>query len=329
MNICKRVLGAGSPIVDLLIRIPESFLDGVEGAKGGMELVNSDTIDQLLAASGVPADKAPGGSAANTIFALSRMGMPTAFLGKLGMDSESDYYQEEYRVVGGDTGHFKFTSEAPTARCLSMITPDSQRTMRTDLGAAVLLAPNEISSADFAGFDHAHLEGYLLFNRDLAVRALESAKEAGCTVSLDLGSFEVVRAAMDVLPGLLGRCVDAVFANEDEAAAYFGHNDAEAAARALGGLCAVAAVKMGAQGAWIVRGDETVFCPAMKVENVVDSTGAGDCWAAGFLFGYLNGMPLSVCGELGALLGGEVVQEIGASPSRAGWARIRDRVAAL
>lgn len=324
----RKIVGVGSPIVDLLIRVPESFLASVEGAKGGMELVDAGTIDQLLLESGAMPDKAPGGSAANTIFALAHMGMPTAFIGKLGMDDDGGYYQEMFRVIGGDVNHFLFSPEAPTARCLSLITPDFERTMRTDLGAAVLLAPNEIEPDDFCGFVHAHIEGYLLFNQELAERALHCAKNAGCTVSLDLGSFEVVSAARNVLPRLLDKYVDAVFANEDEASAYCGHQDAETALRELGALCEVAAVKLGAKGAWLKRGDEVFRCEAIPVAQVVDTTGAGDCWAAGFLYGHLNSMSLQRCGELASLLGGEVVQEIGASPSRAAWPRIHDRIAA-
>ena len=324
-----RILGVGSPIVDLLVRVPETFLASAGGEKGGMELVDGDTLDSLLTSSRVQPEQAPGGSAANTTFALARMGMPTAFLGKLGMDADGDYYQEAYLAVNGDTSRFKFSADVATARCLSLITPDSERTMRTDLGAAVLLAPNEISPADFEDFQHAHVEGYLLFNQDLARKVLVSAKEAGCSVSLDLGAFEVVRAAQDVLPALLENYVDAVFANEDEGRAYCGHEDAEKALEELGNLCNTAAVKLGPDGAWLKRGSEVVRARAIPAKTVVDTTGAGDCWAAGFLYGHLNGLPLEVCGELGALLGAAAVQEIGASPSPASWEGILARIAEL
>jgi sugar/nucleoside kinase (ribokinase family) len=329
MSNAKRVMGVGSPIVDFLARVPEAFLDSVEGEKGGMELMEPDALDALLESAPSRAEQAPGGSAANTIFSLAHMGMDTAFLGKLGMDSDGDYYQEEYRAVGGDTTHFKVSMVACTARCVSLITPDSERTMRTDLGAAILLVPNEITPADFEGYDFVHVEGYLLFNRDLAEAVLVAAKAAGLQVSLDLGSFEVVQAAQDILPRLLKDYVDIVFANEDEAAAFCGHRDADAALDELGALCSVAAVKLGADGALLKKDGQRVRSAANKVDNVLDTTGAGDCWAAGFLYGHLAGMSLERCGELGALLGGEVVQEIGASPSRGGWTRIRDFVAAV
>lgn len=325
----RKIVGVGSPIVDLLIQIPEAFLANIDGAKGGMELVDSNTIDSLVTESGLAPDKAPGGSAANTIFALAHMGMPTAFIGKLGMDDDGGYYQEMFRVIGGNVERFRYSAEVPTARCLSLITPDSERTMRTDLGAAVHMTPSEIEPADFAEFDHAHIEGYLLFNAELAERALYCAKNAGCTVSLDLGSFEVVRAAQSILPGLLEKYVDAVFANEDEAAAYCGHQDPESALKELGTLCHIAAVKLGAKGAWLKRGEETLHCNAIPVTRVVDTTGAGDCWAAGFLYGHLNAWPLQKCGDLAALLGGEVVQEIGASPNRAAWSRIREQITTI
>ncbi len=325
----KNAIGVGSPIVDLLAKVPDALVHSIRGEKGGMELVNPQEMDDLLEVVGQAPLRAPGGSAGNTIFAMARLGVHCAFLGKLGGDKDGDYYQEAFEAACGDCSRFKISTEAPTARCLSLITPDSERTMRTELGAATLLAPNEVSERDFAGYDFAHVEGYLLFNQDLAQRVLESAKGSGAMVSLDLGSFEVVESSRGLLPSLLENCVDLVFANEDEAEAYTGQADPEAALDTLGALCEVAAVKLGAEGALLKKGGETIRVDAVRVEHALDTTGAGDCWAAGFLYGHLNGHDLKVCGELGALLGAEAVKQVGASPSEEGWLRIAGSVAQL
>ena len=181
--------------------------------------------------------------------------------------------------------------DIPNGQCLSLITPDGARTMRTNLGAAATLAPEEITPAAFAGCRHAYIEGYLLFNDALMQAVLEAAKTAGCSISLDLGSFEVVRAAGKRLAHILREYVDILFANEDEAAMLLGGaSDHATMARKLGEYCPIAALKVGAAGALIVD-QENILHPIapFPVAQVVDTTGAGDFWAAGFLRGYLRG----------------------------------------
>jgi len=313
----------GSPIIDILAQVPDEFLATVPGAKGGMELVGEDTMEHLLGRlPGLETNQAPGGSAGNTAFALAKMGMPTGFLGKIGQDSRGAFYRNDFMALGGDASRFLETDAAPTATCLSLITPDSERTMRTFLGAATLLAPEEISTVQFKGFKHAHVEGYLLFNPALAEKVLRTAAEAGCSVSLDLGSFEVVQAAREVLPGLLKDYVTAVFANEDEAEAFWGHDDAEKAVWQFQDLCEVVAVKLGADGALIAHGEESFRAAAVRAKKVLDTTGAGDFWAAGFLFGLLTGQSLATCGRYGAILGAEVVQHLGAYLAPASWEKV-------
>lgn len=315
--------------MDLLAQVPEEHLARVPGEKGGMELVNPEEMAALVAALPSAPARAAGGSAGNTTFALAEMGMPCAFLGQLGQDAMGELYQSLFAKLGGDVSRFKHTGAAPTAQCLSLITPDSERTMRTDLGAALLIDPASVGAADFEGYGHAHMEGYLLFNPILTEQMLKCAKAAGCTVSVDLGSFEVVRAAGKNLPGLLDTYVDAVFANEDEAEAFVGNADPEAALEALGKLCGTVAVKLGADGAHLLRDGERCFSEVVPVDRVVDTTGAGDFWAAGFLYGHLTGLPLAACGRLGARLGGEVVQAIGAELDAAAWDRVRAEMAAV
>ncbi len=319
-----RILGVGSPMMDLLARVPEGFLDAVPGAKGGMEWVKPEEMDALIARLPEPPREAPGGSAANTICALGRLGLPVALLGKMGRDKAGEAYKRAFQELGGSDACFKYTGERATGRCLSLITPDGERTMRTDLGAAMLIDVADVSPSDFQECRHVHIEGYGLYNPDFVTHVLKTATSCGCTVSLDLGSFEVVRSVHALLPGLLQDYVDIVFANEDEARAFCDEEDPERGLAALAACCDIAAVKLGAMGAWVQAGPLRERIMAVPVKKVVDTTGAGDCWAAGILFGHLCGLPLRESGRLASLIGAETVSCLGASPEEEGWRRIHD-----
>jgi sugar/nucleoside kinase (ribokinase family) len=316
------LIGVGSPIVDVLSRVPEAFLERVGGQKGGMVLTDAESIDRWIAQLPQALTQSPGGSAGNTTFAAARLGLHTSFVGKIGNDSTGQYYRDQLTALGGDGSRFKLGG-VPNGRCLSLITPDSERTLRTDLGAAATLKPEEISPADFTGCKHAHIEGYLLFNPDLMDAVLRAAKDAGCTISLDLASFEVVEAARERLPQILNTYVDLVFANEDEAAAWCGPNTSlDECARILASDNRLAAVKAGANGVWVAHKNEVFHRPALPGIIPIDTTGAGDFWAAGFLAGWLRGKALPECADWGARLGGEIVQVIGTQLSEETWNRI-------
>ena len=212
--------GVGSPIVDLVAQVPESFLANVSGEKGGMVLVDDAEMGRIVARLGTPPSLSTGGSAANATYNGSRLGLRTTFIGKLGNDRLAEAYVERFGAAGVDVSRFKRGSVA-NARCLALVTPDAQRTMRTNLGAAMTLSPSEISAGDFRGVGHAHIEGYLVFNRDLCDAVLNAARAAGCTISLDLSSFEVVNASRDWMFRQFGNGIDIVFANEDEIRALF------------------------------------------------------------------------------------------------------------
>jgi sugar/nucleoside kinase (ribokinase family) len=311
MHTSPSLIGIGSPIVDAIALVDESFVSQIDGDKGGMALVDASTITRLIDSLPKAAIAAPGGSAGNTLFALARMGASTSFLGKTGNCAEGDFYRESFSKIGGDTSRFKI-GEVPNGRCLSLVTPDGERTMRTDLGAAMTLAPEEISVSDFAGCAHAHIEGYLLFNEALMHRVLESAKKAGCTISLDLASFEVVNATKSILPDLLRDYVDIVFANEEEGSAYTGiEGDYAAIALQLAELCEIVAVKVGAHGSYIAHAGIVEKIEPMHAAHVIDTNGAGDLWAAGFLYGWSQKRSLGECAKLGSILGAAVVQEQG------------------
>lgn len=324
----KTIAGVGSPVVDLVARVPETFLASVGGEKGGMELVDAETLERLLNTLPQPPVRTPGGSAGNTAFALARMGMASRVLGIIGNDSAGHYYRDMFARIGGDAGLIRTHPGMPSAQCLSLVTPDGERTMRTHLGAAASLSPDDVTSDDFIGCGHAHIEGYLLFNPDLMVHVLQAAKAAKCSTSVDLASFEVVAAAKTKLPGLLETYVDIVFANEEEAAAYAGSRRLDECLTQLAACCETAVIKCGPDGALLQNGQGTCRVSAVPVARVLDTTGAGDLWAAGFLYGLLNGHDLAQCGAFGSYLDAAVVQQEGATIPGPEWDRIIGRMAA-
>ena len=324
------LIGVGSPIMDLLAPVPDRFLANVGGDKGGMVLVDSAEMQRILALLDREPACSTGGSAANTTFNAARLGLRTTFLGMLGDDALAHAYRRRFEAAGVDGSRFKHGA-LPNARCLALVTPDAQRTMRTCLAAAMTLAPADVSPADFRGCRHAHIEGYLLFNRALADAVLEAARAAGCTISLDLASFEVVHAARAWLLEQFERGLHVVFANEDEIRALFPDAPADypALARRLAGRGVLAAVKVGAEGAWLAQGATLHRVAPVVVPDAVDTNGAGDAWAAGFLSGYLRGWPLPACGALASLLGAETVRHLGPIIPEADWPDVRARARAL
>ena len=302
------IIGVGSPIIDIIAQVEDSFIHQIGAEKGGMTLVDEDDLIALLDKIPNQSMKTPGGSAGNTVFTLARMGNKTRFLGKTGNCPEGNFYRNHFSSLGGNTSSFKM-GNVINGQCLSLVTPDGERTFRTHLGAAMSLATEEISVADFESCDHAHIEGYLLFDNDLMMHILKCAKAAGCTISLDLASFDVVQASGYLLEKILKDYVDIVFANETEAAAFTGlEGDYSTMAKRLAEYCNIAAVKIGAQGAYIANQSEVIKAEAISVDTVVDTTGAGDLWAAGFLHGWSRNHSLAKSAEIGALLGAEVVK---------------------
>jgi sugar/nucleoside kinase (ribokinase family) len=324
------LIGVGSPIMDLLAQVPEAFLATVTGAKGGMVLVGADEMEGIVTRLEQAPASVSGGSAGNTAVSAARLGLRTTFLGKLGNDKTATAYREHFTTAGGDVSRFKYADLA-NARCVSLITPDGERTMRTCLGAAMTLAASEISHLDFHGCRHAHIEGYLLFNRDLANAVVAAARAAGCTLSIDLASFEVVNAARDWILNELTLGIDVVFANEDEIHALFPTlgKDYSAHARRLAEFGGLAAVKIGKDGAWLARGAELHRIQPVPAPTVLDTTGAGDAWAAGFLYGYLKGWTLPVAGALGSRLGSECVRHVGPAIPDTHWPELHAQTALL
>lgn len=321
------LIGVGAPIMDLVATVPDAFLANTSGQKGGMVMIDAAEMARLVALLPTAPAVTPGGSAANTTFNVTRLGLRTSFVGKLGGDDTAAAYRERFSRAGVDTARYKH-STLPNARCLILTTPDAQRTLRTDLGAVFTLSPDEISPADFAGCRHAHIEGYVVFNQALADAVLRSARAAGCTVGLSLASFEVVRAAREWLLRQLQTGLAIVFANDDEAREFFPDLHAAAPedfaehARRLASFGGTAAVTLGRDGAWVARGAELHRIAPVTVADAVDTNGAGDAWAAGFLSGWLRDQPLPVCGRIASLLGAETVRHLGPIIPDALWPNV-------
>ncbi len=320
----KLIVGVGSALVDILAREDDAFLDAAGAAKGGMTLVEADEIDRLIALTTGDNAVVPGGSACNTTMGVGKLGGQARFVGKRGRDETGKAFETDMVVHGVDP--LLFVSDTPTGRVLSVVTPDAQRTMFTFLGAAAEMAPAEISPECFKDAAVVHVEGYLLFNRDLMGAVLRAAKAAGAKISLDLASFNVVEESKDLLDAIVAEYIDILIANEDEALAFTGEKDEAKALEILSRDVEIAVLKIGPRGSIISGNGEVVAIKGMGDGNAVDTTGAGDLWAAGFLFGLVNGMNLEQSGAVGSCCGFEVCQLIGAKISDDGWERIKETV---
>jgi sugar/nucleoside kinase (ribokinase family) len=323
----RGVVGVGSALVDILAREDDAFLMHVGAIKGGMTYVEKAFIDQTVARTTTPACIVPGGSACNTVVGIGRLGGLARFVGKCGNGPMGQLFVDDLQKQGVEA--MLFRSDAPTGRVLSIITPDAQRSMFTYLGASAETHPDEITIACFQEAAIVHIEGYLLFNRDLLIATLTAARAAGALISLDLASFNVVTEARDILPDLVARYVDILLANEDEAEAYTGIKDPHQALPMLAQGVTLAVLKNGAQGSLIAHAGEVLaITPKGNGQAVVDTTGAGDLYAAGFLYGLVHRMPLVKCGELGSICGYEVCQVIGANIPEERWTAIKREVKA-
>jgi len=317
----KKVLGLGNALVDILVRISdERLLGSLQLPKSCMTLVEEAQINAILARiDSLEKQETCGGSAANTISGLARLGVPTGYIGKIGNDPYGKFFAGEMRRHGTEARMFHGVSQ--TGRALGFITPDSERTFATFLGAAVELEASDLSPELFRGYDYFHIEGYMVQNHPLVEAAMRLAKEAGLEVSLDLASHNVVRENIGFLQDMVARYVDIVFANEDESMAFSGKNSPHEALVSISPQCRIAVVKLGKKGSLIKHKDERheIECiPAVAI----DTTGAGDLYAAGFLYGLIQGYPLPVCGRIGSLLSGKVVEVIGAKLDEAKWKEV-------
>jgi sugar/nucleoside kinase (ribokinase family) len=309
------VVGIGNALVDVLSHETDGFIDAHGLVKNAMTLVETERAEELYAAMG-PGIEMSGGSAANTVAGIASFGGAAAYMGRIFDDQLGAVFAHDLRAQSVTFHNKPATDGPPTGRCLIVVTPDAHRTMNTYLGASAFFGPSDIDADLVRSSQVTFLEGYL-FDRPESKEAYWTAsglaRDAGRQVALTLSDlFCVERHHDDFLP-LVRERVDILFANEAEACALWGCDEVGAAVERARAEVAVAAITIGAKGSVVVAGAETYEVPAHPVE-VVDTTGAGDLYASGFLYGLTHGRPLPECGELGSLAASEVISHIGARP---------------
>ncbi|WP_165020290.1 adenosine kinase [Dysgonomonas sp. ZJ279] len=319
-----KVLGMGNALVDVLAIIEsDKTLEVLQLPKGSMQLIDEIRL-QVVSEEINKLNKSivSGGSASNTIAGLASLGIGTGFIGRIGSDSYGQHYKsdlEKYNIKS----HLTEVDEA-SGVATTFISKNGERTFGTYLGAAALLNAEELNSEDFKSYKYFYIEGYLVQSHDLIRKAILLAKEAGAKVILDLASYNIVEENRDFLLNIIPQHVDIVFANEEEAKSLF-NTTPEKAVSLLAANTEIAIVKTGEKGSWIQKGNEKVFVEANKVD-CVDTTGAGDLYAAGFIYGLIHDCTLSVSGQIGTLLAGHVIEAIGAKITDDKWDGIRERI---
>jgi sugar/nucleoside kinase (ribokinase family) len=311
------VLAIGNAIVDVIANADDAFLDQRGMHKGAMQLIDEAQATALYDAMG-PAREASGGSAANTVAGLASLGLRTGFIGQLGEDQLGEIFRHDIRSLGVEFDTPARSDVGATARCLILVTPDAQRTMNTFLGAAQMLEADAVDAATVAGARIVYLEGYLWdpeAPRAAMYRAMDLARDAGTRVAFTLSdSFVVDRHRADLLQLLGERRIDILFANEAEILQLAGTDNFERAVDEVSRSVDTLVVTRSEQGAVARRGAEQASVPAEPIAQLVDTTGAGDLFAAGFLAGEARGMGMETSLRLGAICAAEVIQHYGARP---------------
>lgn len=324
----KSILGIGNALTDILAVFPdETMLREYHLPPGSMQHVDLETGDRIwdkLKEVGVK--YVPGGSAANTITCTSIFGMPSGFIGKIGNDELGHLYRSSLEQSGVKTTLLTGTKGSGRAMCF-ITGANAERTFADYMGAALELVPEDLKPEFFDGYDYFHIEGYLVQNQDLIRKAVQMAKEAGCIISIDMASYNVVESNEAFFHNLVEKYIDIVFANESEARAYTKKEPREALDE-LAEQCRIAIVKVGKDGSMVKAGDEYHFIDPWPAATI-DATGAGDTYAAGFLYAHSLGMPLKVCGEVGSIIAAKVVEVIGTKIDIPRWKAAKEEIRRL
>lgn len=310
------VTGIGNAIVDVLTNVEDGFLDANRLVKGSMKLIDADEANALYQRM-PPGVECSGGSAGNTMAGIASLGGRGGYVGKVAGDQLGEVFAHDMRSGGILFDTAPSSSGTPTARCLVLVTPDAQRTMNTYLGACVELGPDDIDEEVIKNSKVTYMEGYLWDPpgaKEAFVKAARIAHDAGQKVSLSLSDkFCVDRHRKEFLE-LLDHHVDVLFANETEICALYETDDFDQAVAAVRGKCEIAALTRSEKGAHIVTNGDVLHVPAEPIEHVVDTTGAGDLYASGFLHGLTQGRSPADCARLGAICAAEVISHYGARP---------------
>ncbi|MEQ8308162.1 MAG: adenosine kinase [Hoeflea sp.] len=311
------VLCIGNAIVDIIARCDESFLSDNNIIKGAMNLVDAERAELLYSRMG-PAIEASGGSAGNTAAGLASFGSRSAYFGKTSADQLGKIFSHDIRALGVHFDTKPLDGAPPTARSMIFVTPDGERSMNTYLGACVELGPDDIEADVVAEAKVTYFEGYLWDPpraKDAIRLCADIAHKNGREMSMTLSDpFCVDRYRGEFLDLMRSGTIDIVFANAEEAKSLYQTDNFEHAVAQIGKDCKLAAITRSEHGSVLIRGDERIDIDAIDIDEVVDTTGAGDLYAAGFLHGYASDLPLEVCGKLGSLAAGLVIQQVGPRP---------------
>jgi sugar/nucleoside kinase (ribokinase family) len=319
----KNILGIGNALVDVVTVIDdEQILRKFSLPKGSMQLVDGEKSEKIKV--GTVRFKRTLTSA-NTIHGLSSLGVSTGFIGSIGNDETGDFFEDDLKNAG--VKPFLHRRQTHTGTAVALITPDSERTFATHLGAAVEMNAIDLNSSDFKDYDILYLEGYLIINKLLVETACKIAKANQMTIALDLASYNVVEAKLADFREIVEKYVNIIFANEEEAKAFTGL-DAETAVFRLSELCETAVIKVGSRGSWLKRGEEVIKIGTIPV-NSIDTIGAGDLYASGFLYGVAMNDSLENCGLYGAILSGKVIEIAGARLDNTKWKEIKTMISEI
>ena len=321
----KRILCLGNALTDELVMLPgDELLTTLGLPKGSMQIINAERYLDIKKNIGSLKKKIlPGGSAGNTCRGIARLGGEATFVGMVGSDDIGTLFESEVRLSGATP--LLLQSALPSGTALTFISPDSERTFATCLGAAQKLDARHLTKKIFKGHDILHIEGYLLQNHKLVEKALDLAKDMGMEVSMDLASYNTVLDNLDFLRGIMPGHVDILFANEEEAKAFTGLEPRQALDE-IAAICRTAIVKVGKQGSFVKNGG-SVWQIGISEHKTVDSTGAGDFYAAGFLYGTAAGYDIPTSANIGKLLSGNIVSVVGVRLSDKQWEKIHNIIA--
>lgn len=317
----KKILGIGNALVDILVHIDnDEILDRLHLSKGGMDMIDARRKREILEViAEMPQTLATGGSTSNTIHGLARLGATAGYIGKVGNDEMGRLFRQECERFGVIPHLIESTEDTGVA--ITFISPNAERTFATYLGAAATMQPAQVDESIFDHYDLIHIEGYLIFNHDLILDVCKKAKAHGLQISMDMASYNLIESNLDFVKMLLRDYVDIIFANEEEAKAFTGVEQLEALHK-LSDDCSIAIVKVGKDGSYIkMNGEVTAIAPVDA--NRVDTTGAGDIYASGFLYGLVNGYSALRAGNLASYLSSRMIEHVGAKLPDEEWAKLK------
>ena len=318
----KYVIVIRNALTDMLVNLrSDAVLGRYHLPKGSMSLVDAKLQTAISkSVAGLPYSLSLGGSAGNTIRAMARIGCKVGFIGKVGTDTTGDFFVQALENLGVEP--FIFRGKERSGKCVSLISPDGERTMITHLGAALELEAKEISPAIFDGYDCLYVEGYLVQDHELLRQTIDTARQCGLKIAIDLASFNVVEENLDFLRSLVAESVDILFANEDEAIAFTGEHEPVNALQAISDMCELAVIKIGTRGALIMNGSVVLHVRIMAAAKRADTIWAGELYAAGFLAGLCRGLSLRQCGTIGAITAGKVIEVVGTTFGEDVWEEV-------